>query len=770
MYPQHHRFQVWSTAQHPYRHSLAELDYTNPALPTGQPQNAESAMNWLFAVIYPQTQPSVATPAALPAAGNTINDYRVVLDDGDGKAAAYRWEKREGDALAKWYKIYDMDWGESSILSNFLLKTQDVYVYKYGIDDLDDSGVALTGDDAGQSVYGGQTANTHLSLYANSGDGVGAGTGYVQVGDNFRPKVDDTYTSGTPTYRWSHIYTMLATVNTMGLATGSITDSTGAIDFDDEDLSTTGTVTVDTMLIQGGSITDTSGAIDFGNENLSTTGFAQIGATKIADAGPLGTITTTAAMFIGTDGLAGPRVSSMNIVGGNVTIEALLAVTGKVNIQATNSANFFFANENKPVTFSQNIQINRNAISIIPVDTDLTLAANGTGVIDMQSAMTTIDQTVTGIVDITGQLDVDDVRIDGNTLSVSTVNTDLNIAANGTGFIRPQTSILPSVNSAFHLGFTGSVWDSIYFDGVLSDGVTSVSSATVQSLRSILTGVALGDSIFWDGSKWVASAPDTEIDHGSISGLGDDDHTQYALLAGRAGGQVLIGGTVASNNLTLESTSDATKGSVIFRDTLRPDVDDTTDIGTASFRVKDLYMSGEGIGFRLENAANFASLPAPSVSNKGRTAWVDDSNTVYVDDGGVWVAAAVAGSTGVWTKYTFSYTDFAAAATTLQIDIFSLGVNEVIEGINVKHSTSFSGGGSTFVNLRIGIAADDNRFTNDFVASQAVSDTAFETTSVLDYVSAAVTAIRIRLTSDVNTNTLTQGDVSVWVKTSSIPS
>ncbi|HTE57874.1 MAG TPA: hypothetical protein VK694_03940 [Verrucomicrobiae bacterium] len=53
------------------------------------------------------------------------------------------------------------------------------------------------------------------------------------------------------------------------------------------------------------------------------------------------------------------------------------------------------------------------------------------------------------------------------------------------------------------------------------------------------------------------------LDHGlALTGLTDDDHTQYALLAGRAGGQALIGGTASSENLTLASTTNGTKGSV----------------------------------------------------------------------------------------------------------------------------------------------------------------------------------------------------------------
>jgi|GEM_PF-5722333 len=52
------------------------------------------------------------------------------------------------------------------------------------------------------------------------------------------------------------------------------------------------------------------------------------------------------------------------------------------------------------------------------------------------------------------------------------------------------------------------------------------------------------------------------IDHGSIGGLSDDDHAQYALLAGRPGGQTLYGSPDASENLVLQSSSNATPGTL----------------------------------------------------------------------------------------------------------------------------------------------------------------------------------------------------------------
>lgn len=48
-------------------------------------------------------------------------------------------------------------------------------------------------------------------------------------------------------------------------------------------------------------------------------------------------------------------------------------------------------------------------------------------------------------------------------------------------------------------------------------------------------------------------------DHGGQDGLSDDDHSQYALLAGRSGGQSLNGGTAANDDLTLQGTSNSTR-------------------------------------------------------------------------------------------------------------------------------------------------------------------------------------------------------------------
>ncbi len=64
--------------------------------------------------------------------------------------------------------------------------------------------------------------------------------------------------------------------------------------------------------------------------------------------------------------------------------------------------------------------------------------------------------------------------------------------------------------------------------------------------------------------------------HGALTGLGSDDHAQYAQLTGRVGGQTLNGSSDASEHLNLVSTTHATKGQI------RVPVNQTVVIGTTS--------------------------------------------------------------------------------------------------------------------------------------------------------------------------------------------
>lgn len=85
-------------------------------------------------------------------------------------------------------------------------------------------------------------------------------------------------------------------------------------------------------------------------------------------------------------------------------------------------------------------------------------------------------------------------------------------------------------------------------DGTVGNELNVLSAPILTTPRTIA-----GTS--FDGSANI------DIDHGSLIGLGDDDHSQYALLAGRSGSQTLYGGTSSNDDLHLFGTSHSTKTS-----------------------------------------------------------------------------------------------------------------------------------------------------------------------------------------------------------------
>lgn len=107
----------------------------------------------------------------------------------------------------------------------------------------------------------------------------------------------------------------------------------------------------------------------------------------------------------------------------------------------------------------------------------------------------------------------------------------------------------------------------------LLDGYNTATTRPGNSSVVVVTDPATGriDSSFLDASVF---------DHGSLSGLSDDDHSQYALLLGRAGGQTLIGGTAAGDDLYLNSTSSTTKGSVFINTAMEVTTNSITITGT----------------------------------------------------------------------------------------------------------------------------------------------------------------------------------------------
>jgi len=123
---------------------------------------------------------------------------------------------------------------------------------------------------------------------------------------------------------------------------------------------------------------------------------------------------------------------------GTVELQSNTNITGNASVSGTLTTADITTTGTHTVTGQSDVdyvRIKDNKITTNATNADLELAASGTGVIDIQNTMTTVGQTITGNVNITGQQDVDNIRIDGNTISTTNSNGGLTIEPNGSGAI-----------------------------------------------------------------------------------------------------------------------------------------------------------------------------------------------------------------------------------------------------------------------------------------------------------------------------------------------
>lgn len=120
-----------------------------------------------------------------------------------------------------------------------------------------------------------------------------------------------------------------------------------------------------------------------------------------------------------------------------------------------------------------------------------------------------------------------------------------------------------------------------------------------------------------------------------------------------------------------------------------------------------------------------------------------------------------------WRKYTKLFSDFATAATSNNIDLFTLPAGGVIQAIKLKHSAAFTGGAISAYTLSVGIAASLAKYlaaTSVFAAPSATGYVLADTAGVAGESHVASTPIKIAATSTgANLSVATAGSVDVWV-------
>lgn len=148
--------------------------------------------------------------------------------------------------------------------------------------------------------------------------------------------------------------------------------------------------------------------------------------------------------------------------------------------------------------------------------------------------------------------------------------------------------------------------------------------------------------MFPDGSLQTSAATD---DHGSLMGLLDDDHPQYAHLPGRAGGQILNGGDALGETLELH-------GSTMGGDVLINPIDGHVGIGTISPEVRLHVVGGTDVnaaggGFLQLGASNALNLALDDNEIQARSNGVAADLAINREGGNVRIGAISSSNLGI---------------------------------------------------------------------------------------------------------------------------
>lgn len=181
---------------------------------------------------------------------------------------------------------------------------------------------------------------------------------------------------------------------------------------------------------------------------------------------------------------------------------------------------------------AEGVRIKDNTVTTLASNANLELSANGTGVVDVKKAMTTVGQTITGNVAITGQLDIDNISVSGNGIIATNSNGGININPNGTGSVTIGGSnvSVPSTLTASTLYANTQI--------LLGDGAKIMAAATNSDivLETIGTGSVVLEEISITDNKITThvSNADLQLDTDGTGYL--DIRTDTQTTVGSAGG------------------------------------------------------------------------------------------------------------------------------------------------------------------------------------------------------------------------------------------
>jgi hypothetical protein len=233
--------------------------------------------------------------------------------------------------------------------------------------------------------------------------------------------------------------------------------------------------------------------------------------------------------------------------------------------------------------------------NILNIPTYTLAGLGGIGLTALSSTATGLTYTnTTGVFSLTsGYLIPTTASYNNTNWDTAYTNRITSLTTTGTGAATLVANVLniptPPAATFTSLTTTGSSGASTLLAGVLNVPTYTLSGLGGQPLATNLTslsGLTYASASFVKMTAAGTFALDTNTYQTSLTfstGLTNSSGTVTSNLStGVSGGQSVVGGTAASNSLTLSSTSNATKGKLLFGTSAYDEVNNRLGIGTAS--------------------------------------------------------------------------------------------------------------------------------------------------------------------------------------------
>jgi len=402
---------------------------------------------------------------------------------------------------------------------------------------------------------------------------------------------------------------------------------TGAVDLDSQSLTIAGGTGLTSV---AGSQTVTLNI----DATVATLSGSQTLTNKVLTAPTINGATITGPITIDSLTLDDNKVKS-NVSNANLDLEANGSGIIRLNAPTTAVGTLTTADVNTVGTHTvtgqsdiDSVRIKDNSITTNASNANLELSANGTGIIDVKDAMTTVGQTITGNVSIDGRIDIDNIAISGNGIIATNSGGGINLNPNATGQVTIGGSVVsvPAMLAATDVNVTSSL-----FLGAGATITTNVSNADIN-IEADGVGSVLVDQVRIKNNLITTSVSNANLEL-NTDGTGTIELQTDTNVTGNLGvtGEIVKTGDLIVN-VSGSMILDADSGTVFVRDGAAGNYgqfirNGSNDLTIASGATQALIFSGANAAFQGNLSASgaqvsFANLPTSDPGVAGRL-WRD---------------------------------------------------------------------------------------------------------------------------------------------------